>query len=231
MKAIKKSEDEGCIGGLRNPHLAIEKVLGCKMVGLRLRLLLLRFLTERPEVEKFVKEALQGRLGPSLPSLDEARWRVLKLLDGEWAPSALTPLRADILAAYVKAAGDPETAVPEWLWRGAPFGAINFLDANGVFPEVAKNGNSEAPEHCMVPPGWTNYKSADEVPLVVKGLLKKMVDRGWAEEFSSFEELCRKHGGDSLSSPLSKLGLVSKQRGDGSWKHRLVWDLRRSGIN
>eukprot|EP00971_Amphidinium_carterae_P090010 1781915-Amphidinium_carterae.1 len=58
-----------------------------------------------------------------------------------------------------------------------------------------------------------------------------MVDRGWAEEFASFGQLCRKHGGDAETSPLSKLGLISKQRNDGSWKHRLVWDLRRSGIN
>eukprot|EP00971_Amphidinium_carterae_P279663 5551725-Amphidinium_carterae.1 len=43
---------------------------------------------------------------------------------------------------------------------------------------------------------------------------KKMVERGWAEEFSSFDHLCRKFGGDSVCSPLSKIGLVSKQRND-----------------
>ena len=31
--------------------------------------------------------------------------------------------------------------------------------------------------------------------------------------------------------PLNKLGLVSKERSDGTFKHRLIWDLKRSGVN
>ena len=30
---------------------------------------------------------------------------------------------------------------------------------------------------------------------------------------------------------MSRLALISKLKPDGSWKHRLVWDLRRSGVN
>ena len=30
---------------------------------------------------------------------------------------------------------------------------------------------------------------------------------------------------------LNRIGLVSKQRSDSSWKHRIIWDLRRSGVN
>eukprot|EP00971_Amphidinium_carterae_P295945 5877622-Amphidinium_carterae.1 len=54
-----------------------------------------------------------------------------------------------------------------------------------------------------------------------------MVSRGWATEYASFQALCKVHGGNAESAPLSKLGLVLKQRSDDSWKHRLVWDLRR----
>ena len=30
---------------------------------------------------------------------------------------------------------------------------------------------------------------------------------------------------------LNRIGLVSRQRSDSSWKHRIIWDLRRSGVN
>ena len=30
---------------------------------------------------------------------------------------------------------------------------------------------------------------------------------------------------------MNRLALISKTKPDGSWKHRLVWDLRRSGVN
>eukprot|EP00971_Amphidinium_carterae_P110398 2187278-Amphidinium_carterae.1 len=53
-KELEKAEDEDCIGGLRCSHKSAERVPGCRMVGLRLRLVLLQYLAEHPEVEKFV---------------------------------------------------------------------------------------------------------------------------------------------------------------------------------
>ena len=41
------------------------------------------------------------------------------------------------------------------------------------------------------------------------------------------------HGSHIKSSEviLNRIGLVSKQWSDSSWKHRIIWDLRRSGVN
>eukprot|EP00971_Amphidinium_carterae_P293856 5834155-Amphidinium_carterae.1 len=58
-----------------------------------------------------------------------------------------------------------------------------------------------------------------------------MVSRGWAVEYRSFDELAAQHGGLQHGVPLNKLGLISKERPDSSVKHRLIWDLRRSGVN
>eukprot|EP00971_Amphidinium_carterae_P035114 691265-Amphidinium_carterae.1 len=64
----------------------------------------------------------------------------------------------------------------------------------------------------------------------VRALLDKMIAKGWAEEFDTLEALLEKHG-RGQGAPLSKLGSISKTKADGTMKHRLVWDLRRSGVN
>eukprot|EP00971_Amphidinium_carterae_P322385 6407385-Amphidinium_carterae.1 len=58
-----------------------------------------------------------------------------------------------------------------------------------------------------------------------------MIDKGWAMEYNTLEELLECHGRLGGACPLNKLGLITKVRTDGTLKHRLVWDLRRSGVN
>eukprot|EP00974_Lingulodinium_polyedra_P084300 8161804-Lingulodinium_polyedra.AAC.1 len=56
-----------------------------------------------------------------------------------------------------------------------------------------------------------------------------MVDNGWAKRHASFDDLAQAVGTSAIT--LNKLGLVSKVKADGSTKHRLIWDLLRSGVN
>ena len=56
-----------------------------------------------------------------------------------------------------------------------------------------------------------------------------MVSKGWATAFDTFEDLVAFLGTKDIT--LNKLGLISKMKPDGSWKHRLIWDLLRSRVN
>ena len=81
----------------------------------------------------------------------------------------------------------------------------------------------------MDPSGWENYRSIEDDPEVCVDILVKTVNNGWALSFPSSEALSAHLGTNELI--LNKLGLVSKIKPDGSIKHRMVWDLRRSEVN
>ena len=55
-----------------------------------------------------------------------------------------------------------------------------------------------------------------------------MVEQDWADSYSQWDDVTQALGEGVV---LNKLALVSKTKSDGSVKHRLVWDLRRSGAN
>ena len=59
-------------------------------------------------------------------------------------------------------------------------------------------------------------------------LVRSAVAAGFAEVFADRERAAAALGGEVL--PAS-LGCVSKPRGDGSWKHRLIQDLRMNTVN
>eukprot|EP00974_Lingulodinium_polyedra_P131536 11218130-Lingulodinium_polyedra.AAC.1 len=56
-----------------------------------------------------------------------------------------------------------------------------------------------------------------------------MVEKGWARRHATFDDLAQAAGARAVT--LNKLGLVSKEKSDGSTKHRFIWDLPRSGVN
>ena len=79
------------------------------------------------------------------------------------------------------------------------------------------------------PGGWCNYTSAEESPETVNSILDRMVEKGWATEFGSHDALCQHLGTQEV--PLNKIGLISMAKADGTFKHRIIWDMRRSGVN
>ena len=59
-------------------------------------------------------------------------------------------------------------------------------------------------------------------------LVRQAVSAGFAEVFEDRAAAASALGGQVLPAPL---GTVSKARADGSWKHRLIQDLRINGVN
>ena len=159
----------------------------------------------------WVPGRVKGDVYPA--ELDEARSDVLRVLGGEWRPSTLRRVRPDL---YVVRAGDPERDVTQWLRTGAPFGAINPIQTNSIFPRVPRSGGVHAPAYGDTLVSWSNYKSVEESSDVAAGILDTVVQKGWACQFYSVHQMAEQFGIPEASIPLSKLGLISKVRTDGS---------------
>jgi hypothetical protein len=76
--------------------------------------------------------------------------------------------------------------------------------------------------------GWSNYKSAEDLPGVVTERLEAMIKAGWVRSHDSLESLAKSVGGDPVA---TRLGIVSKVKPNGKIKHRLIWDLLESNAN
>ena len=56
---------------------------------------------------------------------------VLGHLDG-----AANGIRPEVIEAYNRASGDPDTDLPGWLRHGAPVGITSFITSRGIFPSI-----------------------------------------------------------------------------------------------
>ena len=73
-----------------------------------------------------------------------------------------------------------------------------------------------------------NYSSFYQEEEAADKDLERIVEAGFAEKISDVEVI-RKRYGDVLRLP--KIAVITKLRGDGSKKTRLIVDMRRSGTN
>ena len=158
-----------------------------------------------------------------------ARGAILDLV-GERADEGATGLQPSIFEAYRRLTGDPDEHLATWLREGAPLGINRPVLSAGVFPTVPDEPVSSEYVTGLArsPTGWENYRSADDDTPTATSLLEHMVDQDWAESYSQWDDVTRALGEGVV---LNKLALLSKTKSDGSVKHRLVWDLRRSGVN
>ncbi len=235
-KARRLRENNECIGGMRNPVESIRRctmrdpaestLLDCRP-AVKVRKVLL-------EVARWpgVAEALDKGEAPPKEELDRAHRKVLQVLGAAGVERADWGVSAPLLRAWQDATHDPDIELPEWAVNGSLFGILEAIkDTGGIFPPTGHRVVEDAEVSRLSVDGehWDNYTSAEDDPETVLGLLDIMVGRGWASEYDSVREMAEALGESEV--PLNKLGLLSKQRADGSWKHRLVWDLRRSGVN
>ena len=108
-------------------------------------------------------------------------------------------------------------------------GILQPIPCANVFPPV-DNASTRTPESVQSElAGWSNYRSAEDEPGIVDKLLQEQAAKGHCKFFETYEELLDYLGVDDVV--LSKLALISKDRPDGTTKHRLIWDLLRSDVN
>lgn len=126
---------------------------------------------------------------------------------------------------------DPDRSAASWPGLGTPLGIEEPIPDGGVFPAVHEDeaeaeGQRMAALHSLQG-AEENYKSYHEGKEVADELFRKEVHRGFAEWSSDRKVLENKFG----RLVPSAIGLITKTKIDGTLKHRLVHDLRRSRIN
>ena len=215
---------------MRNPFASLPKVPAASEAGRFLRGKLESALDEYPGFVRDVGSVLRGNtMPPPLGGLVEsARGAILDLV-GERADEGATGLQPSILDAYSRLTGDPDEHLATWLREGAPLGINRPVLSAGVFPTVPDEPVSSdyVTGFARSPTGCENYRSADEDAPTATSLLEHMVEQDWADSYSQWDDVTRDLGEGVV---LNKLALLSKTKSDGSVKHRLVWDLRRSGV-
>ena len=225
-KEQREWENQKAIGGLRNPYQAVARLPKAWKAGSRLKAAILRAMrreaTRLPARGEGLKRGLEPRLVQA----------AVEELAGEFGTSPTeeaNPYRSKLLAAMLRAAGDPEEDVPVWMEHGYPLGIEAKLGSNAVFPET--DGDTKAVEmsrtfqtltQLMEVEGAKNYKSFEEAGEPAEEELERICA---ASSWGQVETLVGK------GATLTKMGCIQKPKPDGTVKTRLIVDMRRSGVN
>ena len=217
---------------MRNPASAVRRLPVLQESLLGLRAILVSAVSQDSRITSVVEGILSGEKVAGLPeditlAVREGLGKALGVAPDSPAPQGLQPHLFEGLAR----AGDPDRHLASWLRRGAPLGVLHPVEPAGIFPPAP--GPSPTPEQLSALVAdfrdWANYRSAEEDPEIALGLLRRMVDRGWASAYATLREVHEDLGTQELV--CNRLALITKAKPDGSLKHRLVWDLLRSGVN
>jgi len=246
-KAIREAQNTDCIGGLRNPNMAVAHSKGLQSTGRRIRGTLDKLLQDelwlgeettsvvdsigKPGCKGFsanailkARAALAAEFGSTFPEVEVGNNRSL--------------FQSNLWEAMLADAGDPETEIVGWMRHGCPTGGVDSrIHTCGIFPLAS--GATSAVESSKVfakimastewdPTLHTNYKSFDvDGGVHSKTEVARIKQRNFIEVFRDWATV-------KMQWPLaraSKVALIIKERVDKSLKLRFVVDLRRSGVN
>ena len=233
-KSRRRAEEDEALGGLRDPAASVRKNPQARRALASVATALDRCIAKDATLAEPVRRILDGGKSEGFTEAQVAPVRdaVLAALG---LPPASGPsgagLRPDVIEAACALSGDPDGILAEWLRSGAPLGVELPVTHSGVFPidQAEAREDPESLPFTSTDSQWENYRSADQEMDTSRGILDKMVEKGWSSKYSSLGDAATALGADGLV--LNKLGLISKVKPDGSMKHRLVWDLLRSGVN
>lgn len=232
-RQAREQADEQALGGMRGAHRTVRRVARAERVGQGIRSLLHKVVAANPAALDVARKLLRGESvsGLPAPAIAQARGHLRHGLQATPLSAKLGPLQPDILEAYNRATGDPDVHLPQWLVEGAPLGHRASIPTCGVFPlPVGGSGIKQEEGDWLAYQGdWQNYQSVESRLDVGLQLLREAETSGFCTLHTSEQELKAALKGDTYA--LAKLGLISKMKPDGTEKHRLVWDFRRSHLN
>ena len=233
LKSIREKENSACIGGMRSPHLAVRKVAQAQATGSKIFGALaevIRLCPESLQVASNIAIRQHASQGFTEEIVARAKTQVATAL-GIGDPGPKQGISPGVIRGYCRSSGDPDVVLADWIEEGAPMGIDCQVVHTGIFPRVdaVPPTQEEINELHVSPLGWSNYRSAEDDLSTSKSILQKMVSHKWALRFDTPEEVAAAVGTSRFV--LNKLALISKMKPDGTWKHRLVWDLLRSKVN
>eukprot|EP00438_Fugacium_kawagutii_P014285 Skav215770 [mRNA] locus=scaffold106:569116:574315:+ [translate_table: standard] len=227
-KADRERENDECIGGMRNPSNSMLKLPRWREVGAMVWKILDKHLNRDAvfkDLHLQVGKDFQLEMQEPMSNLTATLMKVFKC---EFTSNGLW---CDLLVRLVRAADDPDTAAASWPGMGTPLGIEEAIPVGGVFPLVSEAESILEGQRLQslgtLQGADDNYKSYKEGKEVADKLFMKEVDKGFAEWAANKADLEQKYG----KLVPSAIGLITKTKLDGSLKHRLVHDLRRSRVN
>jgi len=231
-RELRDRENAEAIGGMRNPKQSISKLPGLETFGGWLNQFLEEFIGRHTVLKTCVAKIRAGQPEP-FPSaiIKEARDQLAKALGTTIAESQESPLCSSLLRSLASWTDDPDAALlADWLEHGAPIGILHPITSTGVFPKIDPEHPPTPLSELFTAPGEeTSHKSAEQDLDISTSLLREAEDKGFARIFESRYEL--EEFLQTSQVVFNPLGLISKLKPDGSWKHRLIWDLLRSRVN
>ena len=177
-KEAKAAEDCVAIGGMRHPRLSVGKVPGLRSAGAMVRVALETFLDGRPDVIDLIEASTSG--GTCLvaeSTLDELATLLGKTLGTDKLGKGPRSLwRAGLVQAFVRSAGDPDTALGRWLEHGAPTGVARDIECLGIFPQTSPKGwgHSDLWEHWALAEPTANYSSIEDNETLVRAEFQRL---------------------------------------------------------
>ena len=228
------------LGGMRNPAEAIASLPNGEALGLRIYAAWERFVTTNPKALDTAET--YGTLDCALDGGTMERWKAeLRKLTGsrglarcklKLKPNKFvyeSPITHDILEAWVRRSGDPDTDLARWVSEGVPLGANKEITTKGIFPQADHDPETEIFSDALAQMSQgsiSNYSSVQENLEDAKLETQRLIDKGVALVITKSE--IEKHFSQGT---ISRMALIVKERPDKSKKRRLIIDLRRSGGN
>ena len=242
LKEDKKEQDLGqqaFIGGLKNPAEVVAGLPTLQNLGRQILGAWDRHCNRYPAATKVgesygtpdcnLEKKMIERWKEELRKLTGARGEGSLKLKGKW--TFTSPLEGNLFEAWGGRGGDPETEVHRWIRDGVPLGINCPIRTCGIFPPSTKPeektalGDIQAAEGLREDIG--NYTSVQEQVEDAEIEVGRLCKLGYAVKVK--KEEVEKAGFKGTT--ISRLGLIVKDKEDGSKKRRIIIDLKRSGGN
>lgn len=144
----------------------------------------------------------------------------------KYSQDGRSPINGDILHIWSTAAADPASEAASWLFNGAPAGIAVKFNLDGVLEPVLNEAPNDPGDLVADLDSFTNHGRIEDNPDALS-IIESYVKRGWLGEFDNESDLSRFVQGKPI---YNKFACLSKQRTDGTMKHRLILDSKRSGV-
>ena len=237
-KQVKKSEDDESWAGLRDPADLHRRWPELWRTMALVTPLLLAARKRHPELKGL--QATFGESPKKAPAPDHliARLRAevgeaLGLTAGEPERRHQTsPWRYNLVSRIQSLSGDKDVSIQSWLKDGPPMGIRQHISSGcGSFPAL-ESPASISPKDVLAQEERPNHKSlqdlAGEKTPPGHRVIEEHMNRGFGLLFADRASAERFLESEFATAPL---GTVSKLKPDGSWKRRVILDLRINSVN
>ena len=231
LKEQRCTENDRAVGGMRNPAMSVARVPGLRATGLLVNRALSGLLDQDPTIQAALLASItEGTLKLTNAMITTAAATVGAALGAaDIAVGPRSMWRPSLVEAFVKHAGDPDTALAGWLRNGSPTGVAVDIEPCGVFPLADAKGEAhdELWRHWACVEPTTNYKSVHENAAIVNAEVDRLAGKGFVTKCPTWADVKRRFG----NVVVSKVAAITKLREDGTTKLRLIIDMLRSGVN